>query len=328
MHPMNPVREYVRKQFPDNGKRRKIPVFLLFVFLSSVLWLLIKLSDEYIYTLSIPITYKDLPGDVWMPEQTDDRLNLSVQSRGFVILKLKYLKRIGNLEISLDEVPWRKRSQTEYYIHTANLRAITADLLNISEGEIDFEDNETRLLVKPLQHKKVAVNSRISYHYASGYNSIDGPQLKPDSVFVYGPGEILDTLQFVHTKAVTLNEVKSHLRQKLPLIYDESRLRIEPKEIMLEIQAERFTESSFQLNIMVPEFDPRIKIFPEMTVVRFMLSVNDYSRTMPHDFRVILDTSTLHNRPDYLPLKLNQQPDWVKNVTINPDFVEYILVSQ
>lgn len=324
---MNPVRAFVHKQFPDEGKRRKVPVFLLFVFLASVLWLLIKLSDEYTYTLSIPVSFNDLPADVWMSAQADKQLNLSLRSHGFAIVRLKYFKRINSLEISLDEIPWRKRSQTEYYIHTTNLRSLTADMLNISEGEIDFEESEIRLRVYPLQQKKVAVHARVSYQYAAGYNSIAGPQLSPDSVLVYGPPDILDTLRCIHANTVNLNEVNAHLRQKIRLSFDTSLLRIEPEEIMLEIKAERFTESSFQLNIHVPEAKPGIKIFPEMTVVRFMLGVNDYPRTMPNDFRVELDTASLHQYPDYLPLKLTQQPDWVKSVTINPDFVEYILIN-
>lgn len=324
---MNPVREFVHKQFPDEGKRRKVPVFLLFVFLASVLWLLIKLSDEYTYTLSIPVSFKDLPADVWKSGQTDRQLNIALRSHGFAIVRLKYFKRINSLVISLDEVPWRKRSQTEYYINTTNLRSLTANLLNISEGEIDFEESEIRLRVYPLQQKKVAVHARVSYQYAVGFNSIKGPQLSPDSVLVYGPPDVLDTLQFIHADAVNLNEVNAPLRQKLRLSYDTSLLRTEPEEIVLEIKAERFTESSFQLNIHVPESKPGIKIFPEMTVVRFMLSVSDYPETMPNDFRVELDTASLHQYPDYLPLKLTRQPDWVKNLTINPDFVEYILIN-
>ncbi len=152
---MNPVRQIVSTFDPVRKNRNRLSVFLLFVFVSAILWLLIKLSDDYSVSMNLPVTFEDLPNDKWLAEKSDHSLKLTINSRGFVIFRAAYLKNVRQLAVSLESIPYRKQNQNDYYINTANLRNLAAEAFNIDETDIEFEETELRFKLDNLEKKKI-----------------------------------------------------------------------------------------------------------------------------------------------------------------------------
>jgi hypothetical protein len=115
---MNPVRKIVSTLDPARKNRNRLSVFLLFVFVSTILWLLIKLSDNYSMSFDLPVTFEDLPNDKWLAEQTDQTLKLTINSRGFVIFRATYLRNVRQLPVSLKLIPYRKRGTEKAWCNT------------------------------------------------------------------------------------------------------------------------------------------------------------------------------------------------------------------
>ncbi len=324
---MNPVRQIVSTFDPVRKNRNKLSVFLVFVFVSTILWLLIKLSDDYSMTYNLPVSYVDLPNDKWLAEQTDQALKLTINSRGFVILRAGYLRNVKQLAISLESMPYRKRSQNDYYINTVNLRNVVAEAFNINETDIEFEEPELRFKLDNLAQKRLVVKPDLAISYKQQYNASAPPSLVPDSVWVYGPENMLDTMQAIHTQQLQLKDVEQDVNMRLAMAYDKQLIRLQPTEVNLRLAVDRFTEASFTIPIQIPE-QFQLKTFPDRVQVNFMISLSDFNKVEATQFQVVLDTSGMSLNANALKLKLAQSPPIARNITMSPESVEYIRIKQ
>ncbi len=324
---MNQVNRIVSKLNPPTKNRSKLLVFLIFVVFSSVLWLLIKLSHDYSVSISLTVTYTELPGGKWMQEQTDNQLKISLNSRGFVLMRALYLRNVKTLEIPLNKLPYRKRSQTEYYINTANLRDIVAKAFNINETDIDFDDTDLRFQLEDLHHIMAAVKPQLTIAYRPQYQAKDIISVIPDSVNIYGPKNLLDTIQSIMTRPISLKDVDMDIRLSAPLQFDPGLLSVVPEEVAISITVDRFTEATFTVPIQLPQ-QPRIKTFPDAAQISFQLSLSDFSRASASQFIVELDTTGMHTGQSSLKLNLVSKPDYVRNISLSPSTVEFIRIKE
>ncbi len=324
---MNPVRKIVSTLDPARKNRNRLSVFLLFVFVSTILWLLIKLSDNYSMSFDLPVTFEDLPNDKWLAEQTDQTLKLTINSRGFVIFRATYLRNVRQLPVSLKLIPYRKRSQNEYYINTANLRTLVAEAFNINDTEIEFEETELQFKLDNLAQKKLGVIPNLAISYKQQYNASASPIIEPDSVWVYGPENMLDTMQAIPTRQLQLKDVAQNVNQRLALAFDKQQISLQPEEVNLRIAVDRFTEASFTIPIQIPD-QLQLKTFPDQVQVNFMVSLSDFSVVEATQFQVKLDTTGMALNVNALKLTLTQSPPIARNITMSPESVEYIRIKQ
>lgn len=324
---MKAVEQIIKTLDPVRKNRMKLSVFLLFVFVSSILWLLIKLSDDYSMTTYLPVNLTDLPNDKWPGDQTGLNLKVTINSRGFVILRAAYLRNGRNLSVSLGSVPYRHSSQNEYYIRTANLRHLAAEAFNVNETNIEFEETELRFILDNLAQKKVAVALNLAISYKQQYSHSSRPQLTPDSILVYGPANILDTMQVIKTQYLQLKDVDKDVSMPLLLDYNKHQIKLEPNQITLFIDVDRFTETSFIIPIQTPE-QFNIKTFPDRVQVNFMVSLSDFNKVEAAQFSIALDTTGISFNTNALKLEILQSPPMAKNISLSPESVEYIRIKQ
>ena len=94
--------------------KRPFFTFLVFLAISTALWLLIKLSEDYTTQTTFRVALQDVPAEKWVdtPEQT---VNFYMNVDGFHTLKnnmIRESKRI--VDISLNEVPYRHEKDHTY----------------------------------------------------------------------------------------------------------------------------------------------------------------------------------------------------------------------
>ncbi len=321
---MKKFRQIVKVLESVNRNRNKLSVFLIFVLVSTILWLLIKLSDEYTVGVSLPLYYDEIPSNKTLVEKTDEYLNFTVTSRGFVIFKTIYLTNNREILIPLDQIPYRKRNSVEYYINTSNLREWLARKFKINDSEIAFDDTEIRFRLEELYSKKIKVIPNLSLSFKDQYQQYSESQTDPDSITVFGTAMVIDTMNSIFTHHLNLQDIDQTIRVRLPLVYSPELISISPEEIELVVEVERFTETTFILPVKQPELQTSLKIFPEQVTAKFLVSLKDYANLSNSDFKILLDTNGLHQNKPTLSLTVAHQPKKIKNLTISPDFVEYI----
>ena len=153
----------------SSKSNKKLNVFLLFLVLSFLFWMLIKLSKNYISDVKFNLEFVDAPKNKLLQNNSDNEIVLTVNTVGFKLLGYSLKKK--KLNYSLTEV--KRRKGTEYYSIAKsefnNLQAqLPADVivLSVKPDTLYFD-----LGVK--KSKKVKVVTNVNLQFKPGYNLIN-----------------------------------------------------------------------------------------------------------------------------------------------------------
>lgn len=306
--------------------KRPILTFLVFLILSTALWLLIKLSENYTTQTMFRVVLTDAPADKWIvsPEQT---VKFSMDIDGFHTLKHDMIRDAKReVSIPLIDVPYRHENGSTYSFSSQYVTEQIADFLNINASDITMNEAKVYFNMEPLKSKVVPVRLRSDIKTQRQYGVYGIPILDPSSVTVYGPEETIDTLKSVQTVLVTKNNVGQEFSEMVALDLHEGKIQSNTKSVKVTINVVKFTETDIKVPISTPD-SLKLRLFPEEMTVKCLVAIKDYASMTPENFRVVPDMEQLKARQHLLDLHLVKWPQYIQVLETSPDKVEYIIVQ-
>lgn len=304
-------------------------IFFTAVFVSALFWMLIKLSDPYTVPYSLKVSYTNVPNEKRLTFISDSFVSVNVTARGFEILELNLSEDMDILDINLENFSLMKKDGQEYFVYTDELNKRLADVIGIQENNVHFSKNTLSFRMADLQEKKLPVTNIVQFEFSEQFDLYEKPIFTPETVTVFGPAEILDTLQQVYTQNMEILEVNSNqdirvkLHNPLPDI-----LKFEPEEVSIKIRVEKFTTSSIEVPIDLPGLKQSIKLFPKTVKIHFKVAQKDYNNIRPSQFEVIPDIKNIDIRKAVrLQLRLAKKPGFIRNTTLDPTDVEFLIIK-
>ncbi|HSG67354.1 MAG TPA: hypothetical protein VK994_01510, partial [Bacteroidales bacterium] len=84
--------ELVRKALDPRDKRFRnhLYIFLICCVISLFIWFLIKMSDEYVAEVSMPVKYDNIPSQKLLV-RADNQINIKIRAKGGDIFSVKFL---------------------------------------------------------------------------------------------------------------------------------------------------------------------------------------------------------------------------------------------
>lgn len=310
-------------------KRKRLVVFILFMLFSSLLWLLIKLSSFYTLSFDIQLKIVDSPADIWISDEASTHsLKAIINAKGFQLLKISYFSRKPvEIKIPLSIVPFRKQNQHTYYINTINIKEfITADF-GISENDISFSENEINFNVEPIMSAMIPVSFTYNFHFKNQFGQYGDIKQNFETVEVFAPKHILDTLSLVSTELVEKKGIMESFSGTAKIVFDEKMFRPLNKHIEYEVDVEKFTESKVKIRIHKPA-KPQLKIFPDHVEIFFNVATKDFDKINTEEFIAEIDTTGLFDRKQFLNLRVLKTPIEAKINRISPERVEYLILKK
>ena len=195
---------------------KKLRVFLLFLMLSFLFWMLIKLSKNYITDVKFDLVYIDEPKNKLLQNNSDNTITLTVNTIGFKLLR--YSLKSKKLNYSLTDL--EKKKGTEYY-------SITKSKINYLQAQ--FQAETIVLKVKPdtlyfdlgvKKSKKVQIIPKVNFQFKPGFNLTNRYTLKPEFVTISGPTKFVDSIQSVATELLELSDVATSFDVPVKLVND------------------------------------------------------------------------------------------------------------
>ncbi len=304
-------------------------VFFICILIAAIFWLLIKLSDIYTVENSFNLTYDNEPSGLRVTNLIDSTLDLNLTARGFAILKLNLFNDMENLDINLENYTVEPKDNSRYAIYTQELTSKLAEIVGVSENNIQFSKAMLAFEMETTQEKIVSVVPNYSLSFVSQFDLYKRVISDPEFVTVYGPQSILDTLTSIFTEKLVLENVMSNHEVIVGLNNPNSELlRLSTDEAILKLTVEKFTESDIIVPINNSTFDQEIKTFPSQVLVSYRVAQIDFNKVRSSQFNIF----PAHNNLDLLkvkklPLRLSKQPDFVRNVRIVPAYVEFLIIK-
>jgi hypothetical protein len=304
-------------------KRGPLKTFLFFLGFSSVIWVFVQFSKEYSVALEFPIIYTNIPKDKILLGDNPRTLDLRVKEKGFVIAKHKF----SPPEILID-ISDAQEKEGELIFDLDKHKPAILSQLNIEYEDANFLQNDLKITFEEREVKTVKVRSNINLNYAVGYSALEEIKLKPDSVRVSGPENILDTLSFIPTEFLEINNISNDVSGKIKLDYSKlKKITVFQEEVSYSSRTDKFTEGKVQIPIKVINVpaNTNVVIFPKEVTVYYQVSLHEFDGITADDFEVNIDYKNASESDGYLLAQISKQPELVNNVRLNKKKIQFVI---
>lgn len=308
---------------------RNVIIFLAFLVISTGFWFLNALRKDYTATLTYPVRFENIPDDMMLPDELKSKILLKVRAGGFVILRYQLSNTFLPLTFDVSEMKaWSSGDVKGVY-------TVTKDGHNRIVGQLsqgmELIEIEPDTLFVPLWERgtaKVPVKIETQLTFEKQFLQAGPVLLKPDSVEIYGPRKLIDSLEYIEARPLVFENIADTISTMVNLNFP-PQIKSSVKRVAAMIPVEPFTE----LNVSVPlringlPDSLRIKTFPSEIQISFRVGISKYEKIDRNMFRAVVDLEQVFNeeRPDRLKVRMERIPEHVESLNFSPIFVEYLL---
>jgi hypothetical protein len=319
------IAAYIAKQF----KNRNIFIFMFFLLLSAFLWFLNYVNKEHSTYIRIPYKFENLPSKAKVSKETADQLTVQIYGHGYNLLremaeqvKLPVVIDFANKEIpivfhKLESNPNKSFILTDEIIPFLSKRFgnnIKVTGVNPDTLFFDFAESFS---------KKVPVINKNVYKISPEYMLNGKISTSPDSVWVYGPKHITDTITAVYCEIKDIVEMgESHVTDaKLKNIKD---ISYSKSKVIVNVPVEKFTETSADIYIKLLNAPDSLNVtlIPDKVQVYYKVPLSLYEKINKTDFEAVADFSKRKNENLSIELKsTNPYIEITKSSIISTSFI-------
>ena len=311
------------KSFLLSKKSREFLIFLFFVFVSFCFWLLQVLNDEYETELSIPLKLKNVPENVVLTSELPHELKIGVKDRGTVLVNYMLGKTLYPVTIDFAEYA-DKGTQIRFLSQSLNKRI--AGQLNQSTRLSTIKPDTLELIYTRGLGKKVPVTLRGEVKAGRQFY-ISDVIYSPDSVMVYAPKEILDTITSAYTEVLYIEEMADTTRHRVELMPVKG-ARFTPSYNDVTFLVDMYSEKTVEVPVVGINFpeDKLLRTFPSKVQVSFQVGLREFKSVTADDFMVVVDYNELRESKDEkCKLVLMKAPSNVNYAQVSLQEIDYII---
>ena len=311
-----------RNESAKNNK--KLRVFLLFLALSFLFWMLIKLSKNYIADVKFDLIYVDAPKNKLLQNSSNSEITLTVNTIGFKLLGYS----LKNKELNYSLTDLERKKGTEYF-------SITKSKINFLQAQLPAET--ILLKIKPdtlyfdlgiKKSKKVKITPHVNFQFKAGFNLTKKVVLNPEFVTISGPSKFVDSIETVQSELLELENVAASFDVSVKLLNTMEAITLSVDHVNISGEVQKITEGSFNLPFKVINL-PRshiISTFPKEVKIVYQVALKDYNKITKNSFVIHCDyRETVDNGLEYLVPKIIEKPNILFDVKIVPNKVEYLV---
>lgn len=304
---------------------RDLFVFLFFVFISASFWCVQELEDDFTTDIILPLKLTNVPEGVLITTPLPQSTTLTLHGKGVDLLPFLLKARLDTLDI-----------------------AYSVSVANRPTGRIDITLSQLQQILKGRLPNNVTIQSistdTLAYYYNQGLHkrlpvllsgTIEPDQqyaitriaIFPDSVDVYAPHAMLDTMNAIYTNPVNLTQLNKSTRVKVSLT-SQSGMKARPDSVTMRADVDILTRQSISVQVSGLNFpaDKTLRTFPSVVRVNYLATDEQQQKIDPSQFVVgityeeLLNVSTGKFRP-----RLTGKPEQVSGTLIDPVEVDFLI---
>lgn len=321
---INKIKIFFRQQ-----QWKEIMIFLFFLLLSSGLWCLQSLQQEYEIEIEIPIKYKNIPSDMTLAGNNPTMIIAKIRDKGTVLLNYSWLRTFAPIEINMKEV----RSENDQ-TGTVSRRIIESNIskqLIASTSIIGFEPQSIQVEYTELKSKELPVQPDITLSMKPGFQLAGEIRSVPEKIQVYASNTILDSLSVLKTIHREIKDADKELEITLQVQEIEG-VKMEPDKVKIIIPIEEFTEKRFILPVICTDVPDNytLRLFQSAIEVTCNIPISRFKDVTENDFEIQIPFREFEENQSAgeLSIRLTKKPEWISDPTLNPNLIEFIIEQQ
>lgn len=311
------------KDFLLSYKSREFLIFLFFFFIAGGFWLLQTLNNDYEAEFSIPVRLKDVPNNVVLTSEPPSELRIKVKDKGTVLMNYMLGKSFFPVTFSFDDY---KSRGNHVKVYASEFERKIRNQLNASTRLLAVKPDTLEYIYSTGKSKKVPVHFEGKVT-AGRQHYISDTICTPDSVLVYAPKKMLDTITAAYTQRLELENIADTVKRRVALSAVKGAKFI-PGSVELTFPVDIFTEKTVEVPIHGVNFpaDKVLRTFPSKVHITFQVGLSRFSNIHADNFVINVSyEELLRLGSDKYKVKLKSFPKGVSQIRIVPEQVDFLI---
>lgn len=298
-------------------------VFLGFFLISSLIWLLTILDETVEQNFSVRLQLKNVPSNVVVTTELPPTIQIKLRDKLGTLLTYRYGTELPPVEI-------------DYAKYAGNVGRVVIPTLEVIRPYILKMKGNTSLVSVSVETLEFYYNfgqrKRVPIRFSGKVTAMDNFMLSnvrftPDSVVIFAPKEILDTVNAAYVGGhYRMGENDSILRGRN--IHPIRGAKFSPSSVNMSLYLDRMVSKSVQVPIKWVNFPASkvLRTFPGSVMVHFRVNMRRYRSISADNFIIVINYEDLKDKKDNrLHLNLRSKPAGVTNVSIEPADVDFVV---
>lgn len=310
-----------RDKYPSS---KELVTFSIFLFIATALWLISALGDEYKDDLHIELEYYNIPKEKMLYSSLPQQVDILATATGFLILKHKIYNKTAKVRINLGKTLVKENNKYKISkliffneIEKQLNNSIKINKIYYFNYDIDLSNVEV---------KEVDIIPNIKINLADQFHLTNAIEIRPSKMKIYGEKEIIDTIKYIYTEELVLNDLKSNTKKAIGIKRIKG-INTDIQKVEVDINVEQITEKNLKIPISiinVPD-SVEIQIYPEYATVSFTVGFSKFDIINTDYFSVQIDFNKIDMNNKFANIHLIRYPKEISNVRFLPKKAEYLI---
>lgn len=316
-----------RKQNFGIGNRTKdILRFLFFVLMCSIFWFVQELEETISTEVVVPVKLENVPKGIIITTDVPKQLRISVRDKVVELLPLIFNKGTDTLRINFAE--YDNNEPTGHgVLLLSQLSGSIRQLLPNTTNIASMTPDTVYFYYNRGLHRRFPIRLNGTLQAKSQY-CISDYSFIPDSVDVYAPKAMLDTMRAVYTKQLNQTDISKSF-QLTVATKTQRGMKVFPDSVTLNANVDIMTRQSVEVPVIGTNFpaDKALRTFPSTVRVSYLAPAGQSKKYNAEDFVVTITYAELIERQSSSRCQphLNNAPEDIHGILIDPIEVDYLI---
>ena len=306
-------------------KKRKVKLFLIFLFFSFLAWFINNLSRTFVSTASFNLEYVGTPKNLLLASPPKSSVNVRLRAVGFQFVGFGIRKK--SIQIDLSEV---KKKDSIYYIAPSVYKKQIERQLSGDMTLLDVDNDTIFVDFTKVVTKTVPVLPRINLSLAKNYEIEDSLSIEPRMVKITGPKSQIDSIRNVRTSFFELLDVDEDFSVKRTLVKPREldKTIFDPVSVTISAKVYRFSEKVYNVPVTILNVpnDVKVRMFPDVIKVVCQAKLEQLKEIDADDFLITADYAQVTgSSQNIIPVNLSKKPKGISNAILSTQEIEFIL---
>jgi YbbR domain-containing protein len=306
-------------------QRRKLSIFLQFVFFACIAWVILAFSNNYAYQRQFAIQYINSPENRAFHPLQADSIQVKLEAKGWQLLFSSLLKeeRVIQVDISgLSNRNWVIFSNQLGFIN----RQFPSDqrVISVSPDTLFFDFSKQT-------ERRIPVRAIVNLQFAKRFDQIDQIVTQPAYVTIRGPLEDVSKYEYWETDTFKLEGVKNSIQERVSLsAQGQSNIKVFPTSVDVHVPVGEVTEKVIEVPITILNGKNyrSVRLIPAKVSLTVLVSLRDFASLQARAFEVVVDMNDWDEKGvSTLPIQVRKMPAFCKLVRVFPQNIDFFVVK-
>jgi hypothetical protein len=299
--------------------KKKIIAISFISFLSIVLWVFVALSQEFVTTIEVPISFSELPKNYSVGSSSTDQVFMQVKGKGWELAKF-FLAGKEDFLISARRRIGKHKNDLKEFVDSNPWLNSHYQVLEIVPSQIEYE-------VERVNSKKVKIYQDLSMEFKSGFAATSEIKVQPEFIELYGPSSILQEIDSVKTEKKSFRNVSENFNEELSL-QEIAGVTFSTAKCTLEFEVQKIVDKKIDgipVEIRNVPQSKELVLFPAKVNVIVRGGINKLGRLSSDSIKAFINYWSALKTEDGFTEPEIILPQFVTLISVEPKKIEYII---